>query len=139
MSDLANAMKKMISKMEENKNDKSVYREILTPRAFNYLVKEGAIESRFFVSESLDTSVEMAIIQVLEQENQKLREALVSMTYTIKFYAEAGDAFNGFDTLDDLSFVTSGNLSVEVIGKRARQALETHKELIETLNKELEK
>ena len=50
------------------------------------------------------------------EENDKLREAL-------RFYAEECDIFEGYPS-DDVSEVAVGdNISVEVLGKRARQAL----------------
>lgn len=52
---------------------------------------------------------------------QKAQQDLEKARKTIEFYADKADVFDGYDNEDDYSQVCSGNLCVEVLGKRARE------------------
>jgi hypothetical protein len=73
--------------------------------------------------------------KVLEQENQKLREALIDIVKVVEFYSDSGNWKSGFSLKVDDTKLTRTN-QLRRGGKRARQALEAHKELIETISKD---
>lgn len=59
---------------------------------------------------------------------EKLQKALEIANEAIEFYAEKGDVFEQYS--DDFSEVEHAFLSVEVVGKRARQAKQQIKEIL---------
>lgn len=62
------------------------------------------------------------ILNTKQGEIQDLEAKLAKAVEALRFYATEADLFEGYPH-DDYSLVTEDNLSVEVLGKRARQTL----------------
>ena len=103
MSNLFNAVKNMLVKLEENEKNQKPRREIIRPRDYNYLVAEGLIDSRFIIDEGVCTSEDILSvreeIQSLKKRNyilEKQRDIAVSY---LESYTE--EAFIKMQELED--------------------------------------
>jgi hypothetical protein len=70
-------------------------------------------------------------IDKLEEDRRKLMNALLVYKRAINFYADSADMFDGYDMWEDTSDVCQDNLCVEVLGRRAREARDRVKEMLE--------